>query len=652
MVKKGFLKTTGCILISASIILTGWTFVGSTVSEAELDTNSEVVENTDNAGADSDNVTDLEEITVTPEDNSGNETDEVNKDTEDAVTPEEVQQTPVVDENTTEETADENTEKTTLDLNPASLLRSFSASLFSTPLLSSISSEPEYSGSTLVNVPAAYGDTITVKAGTTTIAANALSESNISRITFADAAAITSIGNQGDWPANGTKVYCPGYTAADCPTIVAYFTSLITSSRDIQIIFDEASTDAYSITITEVYGSKTEVIVYKQDDNRFLDYIYPTSHTGYVCNDSYTVTSEATQAHTFTYTEVDPSVTYTVTIKMTDEAGNSIHADIVEQHPAGYTVSAPTVAGYEVIAADKDLVYTVISSDLECVYRYKKTSDDPSATKYPVKVYEVLYDEGGTTIQSTRESSLSGSYAAAVVITANAVDGYTLFGSNTYTVTDQSSQAAIFTYKKNKSSNGGGSSSGGGSSGGSGSSSSSGSSSGSGATPASSGYATTAAQTTQAYVITQVIKQNTGAIQIVCNGPVEKFSYLLIDGSKVAASNYTIQSGSTIITLTKDYVSTLAIGDHAVQFQYTDGYAMTGLKVTDATAKTTTTVTYKVAADGSISNGHIKDTTPKTADGFDSRYLLCLAIFLLGAGALMMGNQRKLETILASIREE
>ena len=42
-----------------------------------------------------------------------------------------------------------------------------------------------------------------------------------------------------------------------------------------------------------------------------------------------------------------------------------------------------------------------------------------------VKVYEVLYDEGGATIQSTRESSLSGSYAAAAVITfMNAWNAY------------------------------------------------------------------------------------------------------------------------------------------------------------------------------------------------------------------------------------
>ena len=37
MVKKGFLKKTGCILISASIILGGWTFAGSSTSGAEPD---------------------------------------------------------------------------------------------------------------------------------------------------------------------------------------------------------------------------------------------------------------------------------------------------------------------------------------------------------------------------------------------------------------------------------------------------------------------------------------------------------------------------------------------------------------------------------------------------------------------------------------
>ena len=119
-----------------------------------------------------------------------------------------------------------------------------------------------------------------------------------------------------------------------------------------------------------------------------------------------------------------------------------------------------------------------------------------------------------------------------------------------------------------------------------------------------------------------------------------------------------MESGSTIITLTKEYVANLANGDHAVQFQYTDGYAFTTLKITGGTAaattagKTTTTVTYKVSSDGSISSGHTQDSTPKTADGFDNRYLLCLAIFLLGAGAILFSRQKKLEAILESQRDE
>jgi hypothetical protein len=127
-----------------------------------------------------------------------------------------------------------------------------------------------------------------------------------------------------------------------------------------------------------------------------------------------------------------------------------------------------------------------------------------------------------------------------------------------------------------------------------------------------------------------------------------------MDGQKVATSNYIVASGSTILTLSKDYIASLPVGDHAVQFQYTDGYALTGLRITSAgTARTTTTVTYRVSSDGSISSGeHTMDSTPKTADGFDNRYILCIAIFLLGAGAIMMGRQRKLEEILASQRED
>jgi hypothetical protein len=166
--------------------------------------------------------------------------------------------------------------------------------------------------------------------------------------------------------------------------------------------------------------------------------------------------------------------------------------------------------------------------------------------------------------------------------------------------------------------------------------------------------ASAVAQQTNKYLITkgggQVVAQSGGPVTIVCNGELNKLLYILVDGNVLDKANYTVASGSTILTLTKEYIASLNPGDHVVQFQYDDGYAMTGLKIT--ASKTTTTVSYKVSSDGSISSGHTKDTTPKTADGFDARYLLCLAIFLLGAGSILMGRQRKLEMILAEQRDD
>ncbi|MCF0131247.1 MAG: leucine-rich repeat protein [Pseudobutyrivibrio sp.] len=54
-----------------------------------------------------------------------------------------------------------------------------------------------------------------------------------------------------------------------------------------------------------------------------------------------------------------------------------------------------------------------------------------------------------------------------------------------------------------------------------------------------------------------------------------------------------------------------------------------------------TTVTYKIAPDGTVIKGHAKDNTPKTADGFDERYLLCLAVFLCGVGVLIISKNKK-----------
>ena len=71
------------------------------------------------------------------------------------------------------------------------------------------------------------------------------------------------------------------------------------------------------------------------------------------------------------------------------------------------------------------------------------------------------------------------------------------------------------------------------------------------------------------------------------NGEFNKFTGLKIDDKEVDKSSYTVKSGSTIVTLSADYLNTLTIGTHKINFMYDDGEISTNFKVSEV-AKTTT----------------------------------------------------------------
>ncbi len=55
------------------------------------------------------------------------------------------------------------------------------------------------------------------------------------------------------------------------------------------------------------------------------------------------------------------------------------------------------------------------------------------------------------------------------------------------------------------------------------------------------------------------------------NGPVRKFTGILVDGKQVDTGNYTAESGSTVITLKAAFLGTLSNGRHSLTVLYTDG---------------------------------------------------------------------------------
>ena len=62
-------------------------------------------------------------------------------------------------------------------------------------------------------------------------------------------------------------------------------------------------------------------------------------------------------------------------------------------------------------------------------------------------------------------------------------------------------------------------------------------------------------------------------LTITANGAFANFVGIQVDGVDVDAGNYTAVSGSTIITLKPDYLSTLSVGKHTLTVRFTDGQA-------------------------------------------------------------------------------
>ena len=92
------------------------------------------------------------------------------------------------------------------------------------------------------------------------------------------------------------------------------------------------------------------------------------------------------------------------------------------------------------------------------------------------------------------------------------------------------------------------------------------------------------------------------------DAPFAKFSKLVVDGADVDAKYYDVSEGSTVVTLNKAFLSTLANGEHSLSVVATDGHADT---------------TFTITGQGSGNN-----TSAKTGD---------TALPLLPAGLALMG---------------
>ena len=132
-----------------------------------------------------------------------------------------------------------------------------------------------------------------------------------------------------------------------------------------------------------------------------------------------------------------------------------------------------------------------------------------------------------------------------------------------------------------------------------------------------------ASGTTPEYKITEGANgawtQNSdGTLKFVANGDFSKFTGVKVDGTLIAADKYTAVSGSTVVTLKKDYLSTLSVGKHTLTIVYNDGECSTEFEI-------------KAAQSGGSTAD--KPKPPQTGD--NSSLTLWIALLFISGGAVI-----------------
>lgn len=122
-----------------------------------------------------------------------------------------------------------------------------------------------------------------------------------------------------------------------------------------------------------------------------------------------------------------------------------------------------------------------------------------------------------------------------------------------------------------------------------------------------------------------------GTLTITCDGALDKLTGIYVDDKFVDAANYTLKSGSTILTLKAEYLNTLSVGTHKVNFQYSDGSAETTFVIKEASVKDTTQDTTAPSE---------KDDAPKAGDSTPIAWLFIIAV-ISGAGVLCFVRKKK-----------
>lgn len=120
------------------------------------------------------------------------------------------------------------------------------------------------------------------------------------------------------------------------------------------------------------------------------------------------------------------------------------------------------------------------------------------------------------------------------------------------------------------------------------------------------------------------------------SAPLRYFQKVLVDDKEVAAENYVLTEGSTIVTLKASFLNTLGVGEHKLSVVSTTGTAETNFTVAEAAKlapgqATTTTTTTTTTSKPKKKAG--KETLPESGD---STYVIAGAVLAAGMAALLL----------------
>ena len=120
------------------------------------------------------------------------------------------------------------------------------------------------------------------------------------------------------------------------------------------------------------------------------------------------------------------------------------------------------------------------------------------------------------------------------------------------------------------------------------------------------------------------------------SAPIEFFQKVLVDDKEVAAENYVLTEGSTIVTLKTSFLKTLGVGEHKLSVVSDTGTAETTFTVAEAAKPApgqTTTTTTTAATTSKPKKKAGKETLPESGD---CTYVMAGAVLAAGVAALLL----------------